>query len=98
MREIVWILRFDYYDIRLNLDPEDSRTIANRGADSRDRFTQFCAVIYETGLRAAPTDHEDYPSECEGKLHEAPMVPFLLAFCNTQLLATEDRTGVKGEK
>jgi hypothetical protein len=30
MREIVWILRFDYYDIRLNLDPEDSWAIANR--------------------------------------------------------------------
>jgi hypothetical protein len=77
------ILCSDYYDIRLNLDPEDSWTITNRGSDSRDRFTQFRAVIYETGLRAAPTDHEDYPGEYEGKLHEAPMVPSLLAFCNT---------------
>jgi hypothetical protein len=65
MLEIVWILRLDCYDIRINLDLEDPWVITDCGAQRRDRLAQFGLVVEEARLGTRARKHQDHTDECQ---------------------------------
>jgi len=76
MLEIVWILRLDRYDIRMNLDLEDPRVIIDCGAQCGDRLAQFGLVVYKVRVGALARNHEQHTDECRTNPHGLPIVPY----------------------